>query len=285
MTGGEGFAPRWLEAAGRRTGLVLGVAPSAKWLAAWGLPDTCGGAEAFCTAILAHAAALSAVKLQTAFFERFGCDGFRLIRAVAAACRAAGTLVIADAKRNDAEDTASAYADVYLGPGSQLECDGVTVVPFMGMWSALALSALAEERGCSVMVLIRTSNHRGGVQSARNSDGTTVAAGLARGVAAYNAERRGRSGAPVGPLTALVGAEPREARDLLTAMPGTVVSLPGLGRAGRTFQQFTEIVAGHAARVMLPVTSGLLSRGPHGLGEVIAEYQDGLRSHQLTATR
>lgn len=284
MTAVDGFWGQWQCAAAIRTNLAFGVAPSPKWLAAWGLPDSIHGAEKFCAGIAEVVGELSAVKIQTPFLERFGADGLRLARRLADRCRAAGTLVIADAKRNDAEDTAQAYADCYLGPDSIMGCDALTLLPFMGIPSVLAVAGLAEERGCGVMVLVRTSNHAAGPQTALIADGDTVAMSLARAVAGRNADRRSVTGGPLGPVAALAGAPAEEARALLQAMPGTLVSLPGLGRPGRTFEEFAKVVGQEAYRVLLPITTGLLSVGPHGVADKITQYQASLREHRLTVT-
>jgi len=104
------FAQRWLDNVARRTNLVLGVAPSPKWLTAWGLPDSVGGLGTFCAQIADSVGALSAVKLQSPFFERFGPAGLSAMADLAVACAATRTLVVVDAKRGDAEYWLPAYA-------------------------------------------------------------------------------------------------------------------------------------------------------------------------------
>lgn len=268
---------RWLGLARERTNLVAGVAPSAKWLTRWGLPDTAAGAERFCEHLLPSAAALAAVKLQSVFFERFGPDGLRLMASFTAACQAAGTIVIIDAKRGDAEDTASAYRDLYLGPQSRIGGDMLTVLPFMGFPVAEPLCRLAAEHGCAVMVLVRTSNHAGGTQEFPLPDGRLSSEMLADQITGFNRELGGHPG----PVAALVGAPAAEARQLLARLPNALVSMPGLGRPGRSLTEFAGTVGDAVARVLLPVTSGVLEAGPHGLREGVARWQDELRSHGL----
>src|SRR3712207_7148061 len=50
---------------------------------------------------------------------------------VLAAARDAGALTIADAKRGDIGSTMAAYADAYLGEGSPLAADAVTLSPYL----------------------------------------------------------------------------------------------------------------------------------------------------------
>src|SRR6185312_4490132 len=73
------------------------------------------------------------VKPQVAFFERFGSAGFAALEDVLAAARAAGLIVIADAKRGDIGTTMDAYARAWLTPGSPLEADAMTVSPYLGV--------------------------------------------------------------------------------------------------------------------------------------------------------
>ena len=57
------------------------------------------------------------VKPQVAFFERFGSAGYAALEEVLAAARAAGLLVIADAKRGDIGTSVTAYAEAWLTAG------------------------------------------------------------------------------------------------------------------------------------------------------------------------
>ena len=69
----------------------------------------------FCCGIVdAVAPHAVAVKPQLAFFEALGADGVRAFEEVGGYARAAGLLVIADAKRGDVGSTARAYATAYL---------------------------------------------------------------------------------------------------------------------------------------------------------------------------
>lgn len=56
-----------------------------------------------------------AVKLQVAFYERYGLPGLAALEQTIKAAKERGLLVIADAKRNDIASTAEAYADEILG--------------------------------------------------------------------------------------------------------------------------------------------------------------------------
>ncbi|GAA4463377.1 orotidine-5'-phosphate decarboxylase [Phytohabitans houttuyneae] len=265
----------WHELAAERTGLAVGVAPSPKWLSAWGLPDTVGGAGTFCDIVLASLAGVAAVKVQTPFFERFGAEGLALLSSFFAGCAQRGTLTVADAKRCDTEDTMASYADLYLGEQSVLGADAVTVAPYIGVDATAPLFEVARQRGCAVFVLVRTSNHESAVQLSRDEGGRTVSEQVADRIAAHN--RTLATGGRAGPVAAVVGAPPEAAAALLRRMPDTVVSLPGLGRPGRTVDQFRTVVGDEGGRVVLPISSGVLEAGPHGLADRIRQWQTVLR--------
>ena len=71
----------------------------------------------FCCGIVDAVAPYAvAVKPQSAFFEALGSDGFRALETVCEYARAAGLLVIADAKRGDIGSTARAYSAAFVEP-------------------------------------------------------------------------------------------------------------------------------------------------------------------------
>src|SRR5437868_13756700 len=75
------------------------------------------GCARFCRGIVDSVAPhVVGVKPQLAFFEALGADGMRAFEEVCAYARAAGLIVLADAKRGDIGSTARAYAAAYLEP-------------------------------------------------------------------------------------------------------------------------------------------------------------------------
>ena len=96
-----------------------------------------------------------------AFFERHGSAGFAAIEEVLGAARAAGLLVIADAKRGDMGSSVDAYGEAWLTPGSPLEADAMTVNPYPGVGSLDPVIALARRHGKGLYLLAATSNPEG----------------------------------------------------------------------------------------------------------------------------
>lgn len=94
------------------------------------------------------------VKPNVAYFEQYGLDGYRALDKIIAEYREAGLMVLLDAKRGDIDRTNEAYARAVF---ENLQCDAVTVNPYMGVESLKPfLRYLSEGRG--VYILARTSN-------------------------------------------------------------------------------------------------------------------------------
>jgi orotidine-5'-phosphate decarboxylase len=275
------FGERWTALREERTSLVLGVQPSAAWLRAWSLRDDLRGAADFCDVLLTRAVGrVAAVKIQAPFFERFGPAGLTLLAAFVERSRELGTLTIVDAKRGDADDTMPALAAAYLGPSSWLGADAVTVVAYMGFDSLRPLCEAAVRSESAVFVVVRTSGHAADpVQRACSAGNGTVAEWLGGEIAAANAGLA--PGVPIGPVGAVVGAPPGEARALVARARGALVSLPGLGREGRTLAHLEAAAGDAAARVLLPITSGLLRDGPAGLRASVERWQRAIRASAL----
>ena len=117
------FSDRLAEAVERkRTQLVVGLDPRPDLLpvelrgdAHLGRDHVAAAVARFCRGIVdAVAPHVVAVKPQLAFFEALGSDGVRALEETCAYARAAGLLVIADAKRGDIGSTSRAYAAAYL---------------------------------------------------------------------------------------------------------------------------------------------------------------------------
>jgi orotidine-5'-phosphate decarboxylase len=269
-----GFGARLRAAVDARGPLCVGIDPHASLLEAWGLPDTVEGMERFAlTAAEALAAEASVVKPQSAFFERFGSRGVAVLEEVIAGCRAAGALVLLDAKRGDIGSTSQAYADAYLDPRSPLAADAVTVSPYLGFGSLDPFVETARRCDAGVFVLGLTSNPEGPeVQGATTDTGETVAGRM------FAHLRRLNAGAePLGSFGAVVGATIGETSEDL-AFNGPVLA-PGFGAQGGTVDDLRRIF-GSATRNVLPSSSReVLRQGPDvaALRDAVRRVNDELR--------
>ena len=260
MITGEGFGGRLRTAMDVRGALCVGIDPHPGLLAQWGLTDDVTGLERFAlTVVEALADRVAVLKPQSAFFERYGSAGVAVLERVIADSRAAGALTIVDAKRGDIGSTMAAYAQAYVGDGSTLAGDAVTVSPFLGYESLRPLLTLAATTGRGVFVLALTSNPEGGtVQHARAPDGRTVAQTILDAVGADNA-----GATPLGSVGVVVGAtvEGEGRAHVLSGLNGPLLA-PGIGAQGATAADL-QAVFGSALGDVLPSSSReVLSGGP-----------------------
>jgi len=147
--------------------------------------DTVQAVEEFCYRVIDLIAAdVAVVKPQASLFERLGWQGWRALERVIKYARAAGLLVLLDAKRGDIADTATAYAQAYLSADSSCGVDAITVNPYIGPESIAPFVAEAEKADRGVVVLVRNSNPDSSIyQAVETPEGpffSVVATSLAR---------------------------------------------------------------------------------------------------------
>ncbi|MEL6894817.1 MAG: orotidine-5'-phosphate decarboxylase [Planctomycetota bacterium] len=190
--------------------------------------------ETFCTEIIDVVAdRVPIVKPQAAFFEALGPAGCVALANVIRYAIDRDMLVILDGKRNDIGSTAAAYADAYLGRGKQSAwgSDSLTVSPYLGDDSLQPFIDACDTRDAGIFVLVKTSNPNGGFLQDRPTDGQTVYQRVAEFVSEQNATRKGQFG--YGPIGTVVGATyPQQLSEMRSAMPGTLILIPGFGAQG-----------------------------------------------------
>ena len=239
------FADRLAEAVGaRRSQLVVGLDPRLDLLPVEVRGDAHLGRSAaaeayarFCCGIIdAVAPYVVAVKPQLAFFEALGSPGIRAFETAAAYARAAGLLVIADAKRGDIGSTARAYAAAYLEPEDAAEpvADAVTVNTYLGRDSLEPFLAACRRSGAGIFCLVKTSNvGSGDIQDLTLSDGRPLWHQVAELVRELGEEVVGECG--LSSVGAVVGAtHPRAVGEARRLLPQAVLLLPGVGAQGAT---------------------------------------------------
>ncbi|MFD7451335.1 orotidine-5'-phosphate decarboxylase [Kitasatospora sp. NPDC059827] len=251
------FGARLRQALDTRGQLCVGIDPHASLLSAWGLGDDLAGLETFSrTVVEALADRVAVLKPQAAFFERFGSKGVAVLEKAVEEARAAGALVLMDAKRGDIGSTMAAYAEAFLSPSSPLFSDAVTVSPYLGFGSLRPALDLAREQGCGVFALALTSNPEGAeVQRAVGADGEPVAASVLRQLAAENA-----GAAPLGSFGAVVGATLADAGVDL-AINGPLLA-PGIGAQGATMADLPRVFGASVINVVPSVSRDVLKHGP-----------------------
>ena len=221
---------------------------------------------AHCSALIAAAGpACVAVKPQVACFERLGPPGWAALERVSSAARAAGLLVLADAKRGDIDVSASAYAQAFLGgvptpfgTVTSVDADAMTISPYLGEDTLQPFAAA----GRGIFVLVRTSNPGAAdLQDAALESGDTVWEHVARIV-----NRVGEGPGTLSDVGAVVGATRPEhlarAREL---MPRAVFLVPGVGAQGGRVEDLAPAFApGRAAGLVTASRSIARAHEPQG---------------------
>lgn len=259
------FGERLAEARRLKGSLCVGIDPHPGLLNAWDLPDTPAGLERFSLTVLdALGPGAAALKPQVALYERHGSRGIAVLETLLARAAEQDVLTIADAKRGDIGSTMTAYAEAWLGEGSPLAADSVTLNPYLGFESLRPALDLAEATGRGVFILALTSNPEGAsVQHAGKDD--SVALRIVRAAAAEN----GTGSAPAVPgsvglvVGATVGGAVRSLGLDLAALNGPILA-PGVGAQGAGVREL-EATFGTALKFVLPTSSrAVLAAGPDG---------------------
>ncbi|APU14503.1 MULTISPECIES: orotidine-5'-phosphate decarboxylase [Actinoalloteichus] len=265
------FGARLSAAVAARGPLCVGVDPHPALLHAWGLSDDLAGLRSFAaTCVTALAGEVALLKPQSALFEAHGSGGVAVLEQLIADARAAGALVLVDAKRGDIGSTMTAYAKAYLTEGSPLAGDAVTLSPYLGFGSLEPALEVARDSGRGVFVLARTSNPEGAsVQDAVVSDekGTrSVAQRVVDAAAQLNV------GAPrLGDVGLVVGGNLPSLQLDLSGLNGPILA-PGFGAQGGTVADLRRLF-GPALPDVLPTSSrDVLRHGPD-----VAALRDAVR--------
>lgn len=187
----------------------------------------------------AIAGIVAVVKVQVAFYERYGVPGMAAYERTIRHARSLELVVIGDAKRGDIASTAEVYAEAHLGPEAGDEypggfgADAVTVSPYLGPDTLEPFIKRARETASGLFVLVKTSNPGAGAfQDAPLSEGGVLHQAVAGAVDALGA-------ACVGPdsgyslVGAVVGAPwPEQLAELRELMPRAPFLIPGYGAQG-----------------------------------------------------
>ena len=172
-----------------------------------------------------------AIKPQAAMFEAFGPDGMVVLCETAKAARAAGLLVIMDAKRGDIGSTSAAYAKAYLGADAPFPSDALTINPWMGLDTLMPFIERADLTGSGLFILVRTSNEGAADLQELETDGALVYQTLAKKLAPLIDKASGKNG--LSSIGIVAGATvPAQAEALRALLPSAPFLIPGFGAQG-----------------------------------------------------
>jgi orotidine-5'-phosphate decarboxylase len=272
----EPFGARLRHVMDERGPLCVGIDPHASLLTEWGLADDVSGLERFSrTVVEALCDRVAVFKPQSAFFERFGSRGVAVLEKTVQEARAAGALVLMDAKRGDIGSTMAAYAEAFLRKDSPLFSDALTVSPYLGYGSLSPAIALARESGAGLFVLALTPHPEGGeVQHAVRADGRNVGATMLAHLAAENTGEE-----PLGSFGAVVGATLGDLSTYDLDINGPLLA-PGVGAQGATPADLPRVFGAAIRNVVPNVSRGVLRHGPDAgaLRDSAERFADEIRS-------
>jgi orotidine-5'-phosphate decarboxylase len=272
----EPFGLRLADAVAARGPLCVGIDPHAPLLEKWGLPDSPDGLARFTDAVVdALAGTVAVLKPQLAFYERRGSRGLAVLEDAVARARAAGALVLLDAKRGDIGSTMDAYGD-YLRPDHPLAVDAMTVSPYLGPGSLQPAVDTARQYGGGLFVLARTSNPDAGTFQHALVGDRSVAQVVIDTVRGWNTpgwvvgdplpdlaavrDVASRFGPTTGSFGVVVGATLRDMDVDLDGLGGPILA-PGLGAQGGSVADLRRLF-GNGRAVVPTVSRDVLAAGP-----------------------
>ncbi len=270
------FGRRLADAVAERGPLCVGIDPHRSLLIDWGVGDDLDGLRRFTdTVVDALAGRVSVLKPQMAFYERFGARGVAVLEDAVARARAAGALVLLDAKRGDIGSTMDAYAD-YLRDDHPMQVDAMTVSPYLGPESLAPAVKTARVSGGGLFVLARTSNPDAGTFQHAVAGERSVAQVVVDTVRGWNtpdwlvsdppadaaASRDVASGwgPTTGSFGVVVGATLDRLDVDLDGLGGPILA-PGLGAQGGSPADLRRLFGAHRA-VVPTVSRDVLAAGP-----------------------
>jgi orotidine-5'-phosphate decarboxylase len=270
------FGERLADAVAARGPLCVGIDPHAPLLEKWGLTDDPDGLARFTDAVIdALADTVAVLKPQLAFYERHGSRGLAVLEDALPRARAAGALVLLDAKRGDIGSTMDAYGD-YLRPDHPLAVDAMTVSPYLGPGSLQPAVDTARMYGGGLFVLARTSNPDAGTFQHAIVGERSVAQVVVDTVRGWNTpgwvvgdplpdiaavrDMASRFGPTTGSFGVVVGATLRDMDVDLEGLGGPILA-PGLGAQGGSVADLRRLF-GTGRAVVPTVSRDVLGAGP-----------------------
>lgn len=224
-----------------------------------------------------------AVKPQSAYYERMGWQGMRVLDETIHYAREKGLFVIADVKRGDIGSTAEAYSEAWIGRTrvGQADCaafdaDCLTINGYMGSDSiAPFLNTCKAEDKC-LFALVKTSNPSSGELQDMVAGDRVVYQVMGDLVQRLGQDELGKYG--YSRAGAVVGATyPSELRNLRKRLEHTFFLVPGYGAQGGTAQDvqyaFDKFGRGAIVNASRSIMCAWKKTGRDGL-----DYQDAARA-------
>jgi orotidine-5'-phosphate decarboxylase len=168
-----------------------------------------------------------AYKVNTAFFESMGWRGWRLMENIIDYLKSKGVFIIADAKRGDIGNTSKYYAKTFF---EELDCDAVTVNPYMGYDS---IKPFLDYQNKTTIILALTSNEGAGeFQMSEMGNGNLLYEDVIK--SSQNWDR-------YGDIMYVIGAtNTNHLNYIRKIVPNHFLLVPGVGAQGGTLEEVSE---------------------------------------------
>ena len=254
---------RRLKAALEISQLCVGIDPSEAELEGFGLPDSSIGARDYALKIIDAASdRVALIKPQVAYFERFGSAGYFALEEVYSQARAAGLMIISDAKRGDIGSTLVGYSQAWFGDDSPLRSDALTLSPYLGTDSLTELMGYARDVNAGIFLLAATSNPEAAQLQQAQSGTKTVSQMVIEGAQALGED----AGVVIGATQDLdeFGISDLQKQDI--KIP---ILAPGFGYQGAQLSDLKQIFGASSKRVLASVSRAITKAGPEKLAQQI----------------
>jgi len=247
------FADRLVEAIeAKRNPCVVGLDPKVESIPASLRQEVTGGSaltcqsaaelmRVFCREVIDIVAPrVPVVKIQEAFFERFGPLGYQAFADTVRHAKSKGLVVIADVKRGDIGSTAAAYAEGVVGAATvggvelfDLGADACTVNPYFGSDGVEPFLRESARHGRGVFILVRTTNPGAEQIQTLAIKGVPLFMRIGALVNDWGKDSVGKCGySSVGAVVA--ATQPLDADKLRRLVPKAYFLVPGYGAQGAT---------------------------------------------------
>lgn len=204
----------------------------------------------FCKAIVDHVQHLCvAVKINTAFFEAYGVEGFASLEKVINYINAhyPDLFTIADAKRGDIGNTSSRYAKAFF---ETMPFDAITIAPYMGKDSVEPF--LTYKNKHAILLALTSNAGAADFQLQTNGEEALYKQVLTTSQGWENASQ----------LMYVVGATKAEhLRDVRELVPNSFLLVPGVGAQGGSLEEVYANGANDQVGLLVNSSRGILYAG------------------------
>jgi orotidine-5'-phosphate decarboxylase len=209
-----------------------------------------------------------AIKIQIAYFERFGLIGLEVLAEVIKYAKSKDLLVIMDAKRGDISDTSKAYASGFLDSKVQVNSkfsiknnfcsDFLTINPFLGLDSLEPFIEKAKNQDVGLFVLVKTSNPGSAFLQNRLIDNQlSVSEKIAKLVNKLNLQTIQKN-VSFGLVGAVIGAtQPQELLKFRKLMPKSLFLVPGIGSQGANLSDIKNYYSSNLEGLIIPISRAI----------------------------